>query len=260
TDLSSEAFIARLKRFFARRGKSSIVYSDNATNFVGAQSELKRLSDMLKKPDENVSAYLASEEIEWKFSPPRSPNFGGLYEAGVKSFKYHFRRVMKNTKVSIEEILTIISQIERILNSRPLTPLSCDPTDLSVLTAGHFIIGRPITSVVEPEIIHTPDNRLRRWQRTTKVVQFIWKRWHRDYLNHLQQRSKWQFEKNYLKIGSLVLLKEDNLPPCKWVIGRVKDVIPGSEGKIRVANVQTQSGLYRRGIYKICVLPMNNNE
>ncbi|GBM05049.1 hypothetical protein AVEN_60235-1 [Araneus ventricosus] len=91
---------------------------------------------MLKKPDENVSAYLASEEIKWKFSPSRSPNFGGLYEAGVKSFKYHFRRVMKNTKVSIEEILTIISQIEGILNSRPLTPLSCDPTDLSVLT-GH---------------------------------------------------------------------------------------------------------------------------
>ncbi|GBN90174.1 hypothetical protein AVEN_204479-1 [Araneus ventricosus] len=215
---------------------------------------------MLKNPDENVSAYLASEEIKWKFSPPRSPNFGGLYEAGVKSFKYHFRRVMKNTKVSIEEILTIISQIEGILNSRPLTPLSCDPTDLCVLTAGHFLIGRPITSVVELEIIDTPDNRLSRWQRTTKAVQFIWKRWHRDYLNHLQQRSKWQFEKNDLKIGSLVLLKEDNLPPCKWVTGRVKDVIPGSEGKIRVANVQTQSGLYRRGISKICVLPMNSNE
>ncbi|GBO31665.1 hypothetical protein AVEN_22673-1 [Araneus ventricosus] len=214
TDLTSEAFIACLKRFFARRGKSSIVYSDNATNFVGAQSELKRSSYMLKKPDENVSAYLASEEIKWKFSPPRSPNFGGLYEAGVKSFKYHFRRVMKNTKVSIEEILTIISQIEGILNSRPLTPLTCDPTDLSVLTAGHFLIGRPITSVVEPEIIDTSDNRLSRWQRTTKVVQFIWKRWHRDYLNHLQQRSKWQFEKNDSKIGSLVLLKEDNLPPC----------------------------------------------
>ncbi|GBM68720.1 hypothetical protein AVEN_69134-1 [Araneus ventricosus] len=167
---------------------------------------------------------------------------------------------MKNTKVSIEEILTIISQIEGILNSRPLTPLSCDPTDLSVLTAGHFLIERPITSVVEPEIIDTHDNRLSRWQRTTKVVQFIWMRWHRDYLNHLQQRSKWQFEKNYLKIGSLVLLKEDNLPPCKWVIGRVKDVIPGSDGKIRVANIQTQSGLYRRGISKICVLPMNSNE
>ncbi|GBO26086.1 hypothetical protein AVEN_46711-1 [Araneus ventricosus] len=260
TDLTSETFIACLKRFFARRGKSSIEYSDNATNFVGAQSELKRLSDMLKKPDENVSAYLASEEIKWKFSPPRSPNFGGLYEAGVKSFKYHFRRVMKNIKVSIEEILTIISQIEGILNSRSLTSLSCDPTDLSVLTEGHFLIGRPVTSVVEPEIIDTPDNRLSRWEKTTKVVQFIWKRWHRDYLNHLQQRSKWQFEKNDLKIGSLVLLKEDNLPPCKWVIGRVKDVIPGSDGKIRVANVQTQSGLYRRGISKICVLPMNSNE
>ncbi|GBL73861.1 hypothetical protein AVEN_230812-1 [Araneus ventricosus] len=141
TDLTNEAFIACLKRF----------------------------SDQ-KKPDENVSAYLASEEIKWKFSQSRSPNFGGLYEAGVKSFKYQFRRVMKNNKVSIEGILTAISQIERILNSRPLTPLSCDPTDLSVLTTGHFLIGRPITSVIEPEIIDTPDNRLSRWQRTTKVV------------------------------------------------------------------------------------------
>ncbi|GBM22258.1 hypothetical protein AVEN_273443-1 [Araneus ventricosus] len=128
---------------------------------------------MLKKTDENISEYLASEEIKWKFSPPRSPNFGGLYEAGVKSFKYHLRQVMKNSKVSIEEILTIISQIEGILNSRPLAPLSWDPTDLSVLTAGHFLIGRHITSVVEPEIIDTPGNRLSRWQRTTKVVQLF---------------------------------------------------------------------------------------
>ncbi|GBM65272.1 hypothetical protein AVEN_213552-1 [Araneus ventricosus] len=165
---------------------------------------------------------------------------------------------MKSNKVSIKEILTIISQIEGILNSRPLSSLSCDPTDLSVLTAGHFLIRRSITSVVEPEIIGTPDNRLSRWQITIKVVQFICKRWHRDYLNHLQQLSNWKFEKNDLKIGSLVLLKEDNLPPCKWVIGRVKDVIPSSDGKIRVANVQTQSGLYRRGISKLCVLPTNN--
>ncbi|GFX91463.1 integrase catalytic domain-containing protein [Trichonephila clavipes] len=93
-------------------------------------------------------------------------------------------------------------------------PLSDNINEYEVLTPGHFIIGRPISAIPEPAILDISDNRLSRWQYTTKCVQTLWKRWKNDYLNHLQQRNKWQFQKNNVAVGCLVLLKENDLPPA----------------------------------------------
>ncbi|GBN17071.1 hypothetical protein AVEN_153818-1 [Araneus ventricosus] len=125
----------------------------------------------------------------------RSPNFGGLWEAGVKSFKYHLKCTIGLYKVTIEEFNTIIIQIEGILNSRPLNPLSSDINEYEVLTPSHFLIGRPVTAIPEQEIINISDNKLSRWQQLTKFTQIIWRKWQREYLNHLQQRYKWQLKK-----------------------------------------------------------------
>ncbi|GFU28860.1 integrase catalytic domain-containing protein [Trichonephila clavipes] len=94
SDLTSQAFIAALKRFMARRGKCAKLFSDNGKNFVGASNEIKKLLEIVRKPDEKLANYLAAEVIEWKFIPARSPNFGGLWEAAIKSCKYHLKRVV----------------------------------------------------------------------------------------------------------------------------------------------------------------------
>ncbi|GFT72841.1 integrase catalytic domain-containing protein [Trichonephila clavipes] len=229
TDLTTEAFIAALKRLCARRGRISTLMSDNATNFKGAAAELNRFIKLICNKNETLANYFASEAIQWKFIPPRSPNFGGLWEAGVKSFKHHLYRTLVNSKITFEEFETIIIQIEGILNSRPLVPLSDNINEYEVLTPGHFIIGRPISAIPEPAILDISDNRLSRWQYTTKCVQTLWKRWKNDYLNHLQQRNKWQFEKNNVAVGCLVLLKENDLPPCKWAMARILEVIYGTD-------------------------------
>ncbi|GBO27480.1 hypothetical protein AVEN_259524-1 [Araneus ventricosus] len=104
----------------------------------------------------------------------------------------------------------------RLLNSRPLTPLSSEVEDLEILTPGHFLIGRPITAIPEPLMIELNDNRLNRWQLLTKKVQAIWKHWSKNYLNNLQQRHKWMFKKDNVKIGDMVLIKEDNVPVSNW--------------------------------------------
>ncbi|GFX26018.1 integrase catalytic domain-containing protein [Trichonephila clavipes] len=204
TDLTTEAFIAALKRLCARRDRISTLMSDNATNFKGAAAELNRFIKLICNKNETLANYFTSEAIQWKFIPPRSPNFGGLWEAGVKSFKHHLYRTLVNSKITFEEFETIIIQIEGILNSRPLVPLSDNINEYKVLTPGHFIIGRPISAIPEPAILDISDNRLSRWQYTTKCVQTLWKRWKNDYLNHLQQRNKWQFEKNNVAVGYLV--------------------------------------------------------
>ncbi|GBN75297.1 hypothetical protein AVEN_219110-1 [Araneus ventricosus] len=216
TELTSEAFVATLKRFFSRRRKCSKLFSDNATNFAGSNQELRKLHGMVKNPDGVLSGYLSSEGIDWKFLPPRAPNFGGLWEAGVKSFKHHLKRLVGNSKLTFEEFLTVTTQIEGILNSRPLVPLTADMEDLNALTPAHFLIGRQINSIVEPNLFEIPECRLKIWQKLTKMIQIIWKRWSNDYLCNLQQRGKWFFDKNIVRIGDLVIIKEDNMAVCHW--------------------------------------------
>ncbi|GFX01744.1 integrase catalytic domain-containing protein [Trichonephila clavipes] len=212
SDLTSDALIATLKHFTSRRGKCSKIYTDNATYFVGANSILKKFHKLINFPDENLDKYFVSENIHWKLIPPKSPHFGGLWEAGVKSVKPHLKRAIGNLHFTFEEFETIMIQVEEILNSRSLTPLSSDADNFDVLTPGHFLIGRPITSIPEPNLMDVNENRLSRWEKITKVVKRTWKKWKSDYLNTLQARSKWITEKNDLSIGQMVLIKGDFLP------------------------------------------------
>ncbi|GFV83507.1 integrase catalytic domain-containing protein [Trichonephila clavipes] len=132
-------------RFFSRRGKCAKLYSDNGKTFVGANKELKRFLKLIEGSDDNLAGFLSAEGIEWKFIPPRAPSFDGLWEASVKSIKYHLRRVVSGSNLTYEEFLTVCIQIEGILNSRPLCPLSSNSDDLNALTPAHFLIGRSMT-------------------------------------------------------------------------------------------------------------------
>ncbi|GFV18965.1 integrase catalytic domain-containing protein [Trichonephila clavipes] len=256
SDHTSDAFIATLKRVFSRRGKCAKLYSDNGKTFVGANKELKRFLKLIEDSDDNLAGFLSAEGIEWKFIPPRAPSFGGLWEALVKSIKYHLKRVVSGANLTYEEFLTVCIQIEGILNSRPLCPLSSNSDDLNALTPAHFLIGRSMTSVVEPNLIQLKENALKKWQRITRLVQLIWNKWHRCYLSELQQRNKWQFKKQNVKVGDLVVLIEDNMPTFKWPLGRITEIYSGSDALIRVVKVKTQFGEYKRAISRVCLLPM----
>ncbi|GFX84656.1 integrase catalytic domain-containing protein [Trichonephila clavipes] len=79
SDLTSDAFIATLKRFFSLRGKCAKLYSDNGKTFVGANKELKRFLKLIEDSDDNLAGFLSAEGIEWKFIPPRAPSFGVVF-------------------------------------------------------------------------------------------------------------------------------------------------------------------------------------
>ncbi|GFX80084.1 integrase catalytic domain-containing protein [Trichonephila clavipes] len=133
SDLTTHAFIASLKRFIARRGRPFLIFSDNGKTFIGANAKLKRLYKLVINPDPELAGFLVDENINWKFFPSRAPNFGSLREAGVKWFKFHFKREAGNSRFTYEEFLTIMTQIEGILNSRPLTPLSTDKQTFPII-------------------------------------------------------------------------------------------------------------------------------
>ncbi|XP_076660276.1 uncharacterized protein LOC143363596, partial [Halictus rubicundus] len=181
SELSTEAFIATLRRFFSRRGYASTIYSDNGTNFVGAKNKLDEIqafltSEQHKKP---INSYLNSNGISWHFSPPRTPHFGGLWEAAVKTFKHQMYRTIGDTLFSFEVFNTYITEIEAILNSRPLTPLSSDPNDLSALTPAHFLIGESLTNIPERDVSDIATNRLSVWEHIQKMKQHFWTRWYK---------------------------------------------------------------------------------
>ncbi|GFU61550.1 integrase catalytic domain-containing protein [Trichonephila clavipes] len=160
----------------------------------------------------------------------------------------------------LDELLELSNnyfKVEGILNSRQLTPLSSDADNFDVLTPGHFLIGRPITSIPELNLIDVNENRLSRWEKITKVVQRTWENWKSDYLNTLQARSKWITEKNDLMIGQMVLIKEDFLPISTWPLARILKVYHGSDRKARVVKVKIQPGKFKRAISKIAVLPID---
>ncbi|XP_072377743.1 uncharacterized protein [Diabrotica undecimpunctata] len=255
--LTTEAFLLTLKRFISRRGLPQTIFSDNATNFLGAKNQLFELYNFLKNKETNssIQEFLASSQIRWKTIPPRSPHHGGLWESAIKSAKHHIYRLLGNLKITFEEFSTVLTQNEAVLNSRPICALSNDPSDFTYLTPGHFLIGRSLTSLPDQEYTSIPENRLSIWQNLSKLQQLFWKRWSTDYLNRLQNRPKWFLPFKNLQPNDLVLVKEDNLPPLYWSLARVMEVFPGKDGRVRIASVKTNDGIFKRSITKLCPLP-----
>ncbi|XP_073943812.1 uncharacterized protein isoform X2 [Choristoneura fumiferana] len=256
TDLTKEAYIAALQRFISRRGKPLTITSDHGTNFVGACNEL---TSVINKS--NLASDLADEGIKFLFTPAYSPHFNGLAESAVRSTKFHLKRILNLTHLTYEEMSTCLTQIEAILNSRPLTPLSTDPTDMSALTPAHFLIGRSLTSVPCPQIADDVNiNLLQRHKRIDVIKQHFWRRFANDYVFTLQQKSKWLTSSSpSLKVDSLVLVKDKVNPPLMWCLGRVTRLYPGPDGINRVADVKTRRGTLRRGWNNLCPLPMDQD-
>lgn len=212
SDLTTEAFLAALRRFFARRGKSSHLYSDNGTNFIGANRSIDSQFKNALKNNCSVAPILANEKIEWHFIPPASPHFGGIWEAGVKSVKHHLRRVIGETKLTFEEMSTLLCQIESVLNSRPLYTLGSETEDNNVLTPGHFLIGRPLLDI--PEVARDVEKigALDRWKIIQKLKKDFWNKWKDEYLVTLQKRNKWKVDHLNIREGQIVIIKMKTHP------------------------------------------------
>ncbi|XP_072392418.1 uncharacterized protein [Diabrotica undecimpunctata] len=258
SDLSTEAYIMALKRFVSRRGLPKSILSDNGTCFWGCRNKYKELKTFFQKSEvkTEIKNYCLNNFIEFKFLTPQAPHQGGLHEAGVKRAKYHIYRMLGDTKLTFEQFYTVLTQIEAVMNSRPLTPISNDANDLSSLTPGHFLIGESLVNLPERDILNVNENRLSVYEKLTRIQQTFWKRWSLDYLSELQARNKWYLERDNLKLNDLVLLKDDNLPPMKWKLARVIKIHPGSDGKVRNVEVRTSTGIYTRPITKLCILPL----
>ncbi|XP_043463826.1 uncharacterized protein LOC122499504, partial [Leptopilina heterotoma] len=260
SDLSSAAFICAYRRFVGRRGICQNLYSDNATNFKGADKELQGMFRRASEFHQEVASLLANDGTNWTFIPPSTPHYGGLWEAGVRSVKHHLRRVVGEHTLTFEEFSTVLVEIEACLNSRPLGALNSDLSDLRALTPSHFLNEGAAVLLPDADVPDLPENRLNRFQLLQRIRDTFWKRWSTEYLLHLQEREKWRDPSENFAVGQLVLVKDDRYPPSKWPLGRVSEVHPGPDGLVRVVTVRMATSSLRRHIVRLCPLVLKDND
>lgn len=205
--------------------------------------------------------FYTSNSIDHKFTIPLASHMGGIYESGIKSVKMLLKRHLSSTKLTYELLYTVLVQIEGILNSRPLSPITDIPNDVTCLTPAHFLVGAPITDLPEPNMLDYKESRLNVYQRIIQMKQRFWKEFYCNYLSELQTRNKWLEPKANLQIGDLVIIKEDITPPTCWPLARVISINKNkTDGLVRSVVVRTSGKEHVRPIHKLIKLLKTDTE
>jgi transposase InsO family protein len=240
-----------LRRFIADRGHPTTIYSDNGTNLVAGEKELRE--GIVNLNSKLVTEEMIDRGINWKFSPPSGPHFGGSWERLVGSSKKSLRAVLEERSVNDEVLLTVLKEVASLLNTRPLTHVSSDPSEPEPLTPNHFILG-----CHHPH--YPPDVEeafcgltRRRYRQSQFIVNQYWRRWMREYVPNLIDRKKWNQATPSLRVGNRVLIMDENTRRGQWLTGTVSKLFPGEDGRIRRVSVKTATSELTRPVVKLCL-------
>ena len=161
--------------------------------------------------------------------------FYGMFERLIRSTKRCLKKVLFKSYLTYEQLLTVLLQIEVIINNRPLTFIYEKPGD-EPLTPNHLLLGRKLNleAVNETEInenLNAQNNYI------VTVLDHYWKRWRSEYITELREYHKQKNNRNKedsdISVDSVVLVQEDKLPRTSWTVGVVTKLIISSDGKCR---------------------------
>lgn len=236
-----------LKRFTARRGLPQKMLSDNAKTF---KSAARMISDTLNHPD--VQRYFVNIGIEWSFNLEKAPWWGGIFERMVKCVKSCLKKVVGRASLTYDELLTVLTEVEMILNSRPISYISTEDVE-EPLTPSHLLIGRRIIGL--PNVLLS-DSDLNDWQPSPQCVtrrmdhlnttlDHFWRRWTHEYLlelreSHHHERAKRRVDN--VSVGDVVLAHDEKTPRALWRLGKVEHLVTGIDGHVRGAVIRVPSG------------------
>ena len=248
--LDTDSFINALRRFIARRGRPQNIFSDNGTNFVGAA---KVLRESLRSLNENkIHQYCSQQDINWTFNPPTASHMGGAWERMIRSIRKILKGILGAQTLNDEGLLTFITEVESIINSRPLVPVSFSDTSQDPLTPNHLLLLRGNPNLPPGLFFKEDCYTRRRWAQIQFLANQFWKRWMDEFVPNLLHRQKWFEVKKNLQVNDVVLLVEDMTQRSKWVMGRVLETYPDKRGLVRTVLVKTQTNVVKRPIAKLC--------
>ncbi|KAK0155297.1 hypothetical protein N1851_002355 [Merluccius polli] len=252
SSLDTDACINALRRFVSRRGQVTHLWSDNGTNFVGAERELRDALAALNQ--DRIQGVLSQVGIRWNFNPPTGSHHGGVWERMIRLIRRVLSSVLRQQTLDDDGFHTMLCEVEAILNDRPITKLSDDPNDLEPLTPNHLLLlkGKP---ALPPGVFEPHDQYVkRRWRQIQYLADLFWKRWVREYLPLLQERQKWNQKKRSLVVGDIVTIMDASAPRGSWPLGKVLEVFPDKYGLVRSVKLQTKSNIIERPVTKLTLL------
>ena len=277
-DSTTPSFIRAFRRFISRRGVPEVMISDNAKQFKAASKELVPKEDISTKDDEDIentiSTFLANRGVKWQFIAERAPWWGGFYERLVGSVKRCLKKTLGKASLNYIELNTILTEVEAVLNSRPLTYTYTDIEDRSPLTPSHFLCGHRLLSLPTQtgssggaEELYSPheENRqslTRRAKHYNTLMERFWVTWRKEYLTSLREYNlpKRSLPERSPHVGDVVLV-HDNCPRNQWKLAVIKELFPGQDGLTRSVMVKTSNGnCLKRPIEKLYPLELSVDE
>ena len=200
--------------------------------------------------------HIRALSIKWRFNPPSAPHQGGIWERLVRSFKRVLYTILGTRRLTDEVLNTTFCLVEYALNSRPLTPVSADPSDLGAITPNQFLLGNQANRI--PSIVGVDEfDHRKRYARAQSYANAIWARWLKEYVLALNRRSKWQTPaERHLNVGDLVWIVEESNPRGYYPTARIEELRYGSDSVARSAVLRTSSGSLVRPLVKLVpILP-----
>ena len=252
SSLDTDSFINALRRFIARRGQIKELRSDNGTNFIGAERELRRAVEGWNL--EKINDVLSLKGIKWTFNPPTGSHHGGAWERLIRSIRKILNSTLRTQSLDEEGLNTVLCEVKSILNSRPLTKESTDLNDLEALTPNHLLLLKVKPSLPPCLFLKEDNYARRRWKQVQYISDLFWKRWIKEYLPQLQERQKWTKIKRNFVPGDIVIIMDDSAPRNSWIIGRITETMPDRNGLVRQVRIKTRTSLLCRPVTKICLL------
>lgn len=244
-DLTAEECLLALRRIVASRGLPYMVVSDNALYF-------KLTSEVLSKP------YCVSNNIKWKFIPQLAPWHGGFYERLVALVKHCMKRTLDKHLLHDSQLLTVIKEIELVINKRPLTYVGTDldqilrPVDF--LTLGKCLVPEPLETDVVGKGTTTKIDLIASWKRGNRIIDEFKNMFTQQYLTSLREKYKHAVKQprstvcRSPQLGDIVQIKDDSNKRVNWKVGKITSLLRGHDGQCRVARVNVEGTEFTRSV------------
>ncbi|XP_038106615.1 uncharacterized protein LOC119766248 [Culex quinquefasciatus] len=252
--LNKQSCLMALRRFMCRYGVPREIFSDNGTNFHGANNE----GVLIRAINNNCADVVTDARLKWNFNPPSAPHMGGVWERMVRSVKECLKVLDDGRKLTDEVLLTVLAEAAEIINSRPLTYQPQDASSPEALTPNHFLRVGPANEELVLGAANEGQALTDSYQRSQMLAQQMWKRWISEYVPSLNRRSKWHEEREPVKAGDLVFIADEEQRKT-WIRGIVDEVIKAKDGRVRQAVVRAQGKLYKRPVAKLAVIEVGAN-
>lgn len=243
-NMSTDAYINALRCFISIRGPVRQVRTDRGSNFIGAANEFEKA---MGEGGNQLKEFAMKNKIEFVTNVPHASHMGGVWERQIRTARNVLNSMFSLHKASIDTstLRTFCYEVMAIVNSRPLTSLYSDSTDLSMpLTPNQILTMK--SNVVKPPPGDFDEHDIysrKRWRQVQGLAQTFWVRWKNQYIHALQERSKWQNTQPNVNVGDIVLLKDEQSHRNDWPLARVVATLPSKDQLVRKVKVQLANAL-----------------